>query len=418
MLLKLRWNSISLFLAAMIVCFAVAGILADGPGNAFKAFWALQLHPGRLINDFFAAAGVGGTLLNAAAVGLVGWVFIQMTGVSFSGPTFAAVFTMMGFGLFGKTPVNILPVIAGVTLSAHLVGKRLKDYLIIALFGTALGPLVSVVFLETGLPLWTGISLGILSGLAAGFLLPALAVAMLHLHQGYSLYNMGLTCGFLGLFAASVLKAAGLPFETHLKWYDTGMPLLTLMVPALSLVLILTALIQGREKSFRAFLKIQKLPGRLPSDFVDMAGLSGAFLNAGLTGLALFALVSLLGADYSGPVLGGMLTVMGFATFGTNFRNSWSVLAGVTAAALIFGKDLNSPGIILAVLFSTTLGPLAGQFGIGIGFLAGFLHLVLVSQTGSWQGGMNLYNNGFAGGLTAALIIAVIQWYKNNRDEG
>jgi hypothetical protein len=403
----------------MILIFALAGVLVDGPGTAFHDFIRLQLHPGRLINDFFAAAGIGGTLVNAAAVGLIGWLLIQITGVSFSGPTFAAVFTMMGFGLFGKTPVNILPVIAGVTLSARLVGKRLKDYLIIALFGTALGPLVSVVFLETGLPPGLGISLGILSGLGAGFLLPALAVAMLHLHQGYSLYNMGLTCGFLGLFAASVLKAAGLPFDSHLKWYDTGMPLLTLMVPALSVSLLLIALWKGREgRIWKGFLKIQKLPGRLPSDFVDMAGLSGAFLNAGLTGIALFALVMILGADFSGPVLGGILTVMGFATFGTHFRNSWSVLAGVICASLLFGKDLSSPGVILAILFGTTLGPLAGQFGVGIGFLAGFLPLILVSHTGSRQGGMNLYNNGFAGGLTAALIIAVIQWYKNNKDEG
>ena len=402
----------------MILAFALAGILVDGPADAIFSFIYIQLHPGRLINDFFAAAGIGGTLLNAAAVGFTGWMLIQITGVSFSGPTFAAVFTMMGFGLFGKTPFNILPVIAGVTLSAHLVGKRLKDYLIIALFGTALGPLVSVVFLETGLSLWMGVSLGVLSGLAAGFLLPALAVAMLHLHQGYSLYNMGLTCGFLGLFAASVLKAAGLPFESHLKWYDSGMPLLTLMIPVLSLSLLFLALFKGRGKSWKAFIKIQKLPGRLPSDFVDMAGIDGAFLNAGLTGLALFALVYFLGADFSGPVLGGILTVMGFATFGTHFRNSWSVLAGVIAASLLFGKDLTSPGIILAILFGTTLGPLAGQFGAGIGFLAGFLHLVLVSQTGSWQGGMNLYNNGFAGGLTAAFIIAVIQWYRNNKDEG
>ncbi|MDA3957530.1 MAG: DUF1576 domain-containing protein [Oceanispirochaeta sp.] len=71
----------------------------------------------------------------------------------------------------------------------------------------------------------------------------------------------------------------------------------------------------------------------------------------------------------------------------------------------------------MALLFSTTLGPLAGQFGYFAGFLAGFIHFVLVSQTGSWQGGMNLYNNGFAGGLTAAALVAVIQWYRSNKDE-
>jgi hypothetical protein len=39
----------------------------------------------------------------------------------------------------------------------------------------------------------------------------------------------------------------------------------------------------------------------------------------------------------------------------------------------------------------------------------------MVEQTASWHGGLDLYNNGFAGGLTAALIYAVIEWYRSNR---
>jgi hypothetical protein len=98
-------------------------------------------------------------------------------------------------------------------------------------------------------------------------------------------------------------------------------------------------------------------------------------------------------------------------------RNSWTVVAGVLAATFLFGRSPAEPGPILAFLFSTTLAPLAGQFGIIAGFLAGFIHLIMVLQTGAWHGGMNLYNNGFAGGLTATLIISVIQWYRNNRTE-
>ena len=47
--------------------------------------------------------------------------------------------------------------------------------------------------------------------------------------------------------------------------------------------------------------------------------------------------------------------------------------------------------------------------------LAGFVHLTMVERTGAWHNGMNLYNNGFAGGLTAALFVAVIEWYRANR---
>jgi len=38
-----------------------------------------------------------------------------------------------------------------------------------------------------------------------------------------------------------------------------------------------------------------------------------------------------------------------------------------------------------------------------------------VETTAAWHGGLDLYNNGFAGGLTATLIIAVLQWYSTNR---
>lgn len=39
----------------------------------------------------------------------------------------------------------------------------------------------------------------------------------------------------------------------------------------------------------------------------------------------------------------------------------------------------------------------------------------MVERTGAWHLGINLYNNGFAGGLTATLIVSVIQWLRSNR---
>lgn len=50
-------------------------------------------------------------------------------------------------------------------------------------------------------------------------------------------------------------------------------------------------------------------------------------------------------------------------------------------------------------LFATTMAPISMQFGLPVGMLAGFLHLVVVHNVGVMHGGMNLYNNGFSGGL-------------------
>lgn len=411
-------NLLKYFLFSIILVFIVLGMVSDGIPETVNGFLRLQISSSRLISDFIEMESIGAALLNSALVGLMAFVLILINKVTLSGPTFAAVFTIMGFGLFGKTPLNIFPIIFGVFLSAKLVGKSFKEYIIIALFGTALGPLISFFAFELAIPPVLSILLGMFMGTATGFLLPAIAVAMLHLHQGYNLYNMGLSCGFLGLFAAALIKAGGQPFAPLMNWSSDKSIVLILLVPLLSVSCIVLALIKGRKECLKSFIKIQKQSGRLPSDFMDSESAEGALFNAGVIGLTASAYILLIGADFNGPVLGGLLTIMGFSVFGTHLRNSFPVVAGVVAATLIFNQSftaLAAAGPVLAFIFSTTLGPLAGQFGILTGFLAGMVHYIMVMQTGSWHGGMNLYNNGFAGGLTAALFVAVIQWYKNNK---
>ncbi len=399
---------ISFFIAMIIL-----GISADGIVKSFTGFLWLQMQPARLINDFFALAGIGATLFNATAVGIIALSFVLILKIKLSGPTFAAIFTIVGFGLFGKTVFNILPIIIGVCFAAKLVNKTYQEYAIIALFGTAIGPLVSFFAFELGFTGIPGIIIGSGIGIVVGVLLPAAAISMLHMHQGYSLYNVGLTTGFLGIFFAAIIKASGYQFTAQMNWYDESSLALILLVPILSIILVLIGTISGGKKAWKDFLKIQNHSGRLPSDFMGSETPEAAFINAGLIGLIGSLYVFIIGADFNGPVIGGLLTIIGFATFGTHLKNSWPVVVGVIISTLFFGKSLTAPGPVLATIFCTTLAPLAGQFGIFVGLIAGFLHLAVVLQTGSWHGGMTLYNNGFAGGLTATIIVAVIQWYKN-----
>jgi hypothetical protein len=192
-----------------------------------------------------------------------------------------------------------------------------------------------------------------------------------------------------------------------------GRPELTLrlLIPVLSAVLIVSGLVKGAARAFRDLRAVLALPGRLPSDFIDIVSPFGVLFNMGLLGLAGWAYATVVGAPLNGPVLGGILTVVGFGAFGKHLKNCFPVTIGIVAATLLFGVDLAAPGAILALLFGTTLAPIAGDFGIVVGFVAGFLHFVMVSRTGGWHAGMSLYNNGFAGGLTATLIAAVMEWY-------
>ena len=110
--------------------------------------------------------------------------------------------------------------------------------------------------------------------------------------------------------------------------------------------------------------------------------------------------------------MAGIFTVVGFAAFGKHPKNCAPIALGVIIAAFLIGNDLSSTGMIITVLFSTTIAPIAGTYGIFIGILAGALHLAIVTNIGIVHGGVNLYNNGFSGGLVAGFLVPIIEAFK------
>jgi hypothetical protein len=408
-------NPLFIILLGIICFFFVLAFLVEPPLDVLYGYYNILTHPGRLISDFSSIGGIGAVLLNVSLMGFLGLLVIQLAGVSLSGPTFAAIMTIIGFSFFGKTPVNTAPIVFGVYIAAKLAGKSFKNYLIIALFGTAFGPITSYVANISGLHPLVAILLGLLLGMIVGVLLPSLAIAMLRLHEGYNLYNVGFSCGFLGLFFASLFTAVGMDLSIQVEWNTTFSLILTAIIPIVSLLLIIAGIsVDGIKKSVTGLMAIQKLSGRLPADFTDLVSPGAALLNAGLLGLAGSIYVISIGAVFNGPVIGALFTIIGFGTFGKHLKNVWPVVSGILAATLISGKSPTAPGPLLALLFGTTLAPIAGEFGIVPGIIAGFLHLVLVERTAVWHGGLVLYNNGFSGGLVATFIFAVSEWIKAN----
>ena len=84
------------------------------------------------------------------------------------------------------------------------------------------------------------------------------------------------------------------------------------------------------------------------------------------------------------------------------------------------GLLLESGGALsgwFAVLFCTGLAPIAGQFGVFWGMVAGFLHMTIVQNTSILHGGMNLYNNGFAAGLVCVLLLPIIEALRSRSKE-
>ena len=118
------------------------------------------------------------------------------------------------------------------------------------------------------------------------------------------------------------------------------------------------------------------------------------------------------GSVVNGPIIAGILTVTGFGAFGKHLKNVLPIMAGVFITALILGFDPSSTEVIISVLFSTTLAPIAGTYGPIIGFAAGMIHMILVMNVGVVHGGINLYNNGFSGGIVAGVLVPIVDAFK------
>ncbi len=153
---------------------------------------------------------------------------------------------------------------------------------------------------------------------------------------------------------------------------------------------------------------ILRAPGRSPTDFIALAGFGATLANMGLAGALGVAYVIATGGDLNGPSIGAILTIVGFAAFGKHPRNVAPVMFGVFLGALSRSASPADPSLTLAALFGTTLAPIAGRFGFGWGIVAGFIHSSAALTVGPLHAGLNLYNNGFAAGIVASVLVPVI----------
>jgi len=366
-----------------------------------------------LLTDYMVVGNIGSAFVNSGLLMLTSIFIAIRSHTSASGPLVAAVFTIGGFAFFGKNLYNIWPIMGGVMLYAKYQKEPFGKFILPAFFGTALGPLVSQISFGFSLPPVLGIFLGVLAGISAGFILPPLANHFIRFHQGYNLYNIGFTSGVVGLLYMSLLRGFSLDNPPTLILLEGHMQGLSVYLA----VLFLSMIIYGFETCSDVAKGLSHLfshPGRLVSDFVASDGFPVTLINMGLLGFVSTAYILLMGGTLSGPILGGIFTVVGFGAFGKHVKNVVPVMAGIYLANLVFHWEVSSIGSLLAALFATTLAPIAGAYGIIPGILAGFLHMAVVMNVGYLHGGMNLYNNGFSGGFVAAILVPVLDSLRIN----
>lgn len=371
--------------------------------------------PDILITDYFVVGGPGAALFNASVTTLLCILIIYLLGMEFDGHTITSTCLLFGFSLFGKNIVNIWLIMLGVGLYSKFHRVSVTKYLYVGLYGTSLSPIITQIMHIDTLPLPARMALCAATGLLIGFILPPLSTHTHYAHKGYSLYNVGLACGLIATVVVSLFRSFDVAIQSQLMWASEYDRMFGIILAMLFAAWIVVPLLLQRRELLKNYRELLKTTGVSPADYLRSFGSACVYFNMGVNGLVATALLLAVGGDINGPTIGGIFTIVGFSATGKHIRNILPIMAGVYLGSLTKNWSITDPSCTLAFLFSTTLAPIAGRFGIVPGLIAGYLHSSVALNVGLINSGMNLYNNGFAGGLVAMVVVPVVQSFIDRR---
>lgn len=378
------------------------GLCQEPPERILSGLYTIVTMEDVLITDYIAVAGMGAAFVNAGLVTLISVAILWLLDETPNGATMVTIGLMSGFALFGKNIANIWPILAGTALYALMQKEKLSRHVNVALRTTALSPVVS--FMAVRFHPW----LGVAAGLLIGFVMPPVAEHAHRVQNGMNLYSLGFSCGLVAMMLVPGFKAFGLaPAAAHYWSGGNNLPLGTALA-AVCAAFILAGLARGPRSVLKKYWMLLHTSGRVPSDYVRTFTPGPVLVNMGVNGLIATGYIVFTGGDLNGATIGAIFTIIGFSGYGKHAFNIVPVMAGVLLGSLLNHVDLNNSGLQMAGLFGTTLAPFAGVFGWPFGVLAGLIHSSVVLQAGLPLEGMNLYNNGFSGGLVAIVLYPIL----------
>ena len=401
----------SFYLPILALIMIILAFIFNTPKEIFVGYKNILLSSSILTTDYIAIGTLGGALVNAASILILNLVILRLLNLRMSGLIYAALYMILGFSFFGKNILNSLPIYIGIYLYAFLNKIPVKNLVISLLFSSGISPLVSYLIFDFDLAYYISIPLGIGAGIVAGLMVPAISSHTIKFHQGYNLFNVGFSLGIISLAFNGVLRAFNLrASEISILSNDHNL-FLYLFVAILALVLLIAGIILN-PKSFKMIPDLYKRSGRLVSDYIRDYGVSIVMINQAslLTFEILICLIFKI--ELNGAIFGTILAVSGFAGAGLHLKNTSFVMLGAILMCLITKTNITSTSIIIGILFSAGVAPIAGRYGIVAGIIAGMLHIVILPLCRSFQGGYDLYNNGFCAGFVACILIAIIEAFK------
>lgn len=394
--------------------FVTFGLIVSGPRAVLAGLGDILVAPDVLITDFADLGGLGAAFAQAGLLTLIACASYVLLGATVDGGAVGCLYMVLGFGLFGKTLINVWPILAGVALYGLYQRQHPRELLTTAWFATALAPVFSEFAFNTALPRWTSIPLGLAIALVIGFAASPVAANLYRAHNGFTLYNMGFVAGVVGAVVVSVGSSFGLAPQPAMTWTSGHNRELYWLVGATLAAVVVTAFVADR-RPWQGYLALHRRTGQAPADFIKSDGAGPTLLNMAVVGLLATLAMIAIGVDFNGPVVGGIVSIIGFGACGKHSVNVIPVMAGVIIGALVKPLGLTDPSVVWAIMFGTCLAPIAGRFGPHWGVVAGFLHVSAAQVGGALTAGLNLYGNGFAAGLVAAVVSPVALVFARRR---
>ncbi len=409
-------NVILLVIVLYATAFVVFGLLVDGPVQVFHGLVEIITTRDALLTDYFGTGGIGAATVNAGLLTLCACLVYYKSGAKITGAAVAALFLVLGFALFGKNLLNVWAIVLGVYLYAWFKKEPFATHINTAFFGAALAPIFSEILFSTTIPLQVRLPLSVFTGLLIGFILAPAAAQLFKAHMGFSLYNMGFTAGLVGTLVVALYKSYGFVPDPVFVW-TTGNNLLLAVFLTVVFVSMIGAGLYFDRGMLPKLKGLMRLSGQASSEFVAKFGFGPTLANMGLAGAVGMIYILAVRGDLNGPTVGAIFTIVGFAAYGKHPRNIVPIMAGVFVGSLAKPWNPSDPSIQLAALFGTTLAPIAGRFGWHWGIVAGFVHSSAALSVGTVHAGLNLYNNGFAAGIVASVLVPVIMAIQAGREK-
>ncbi|MDR2168324.1 MAG: DUF1576 domain-containing protein [Clostridiales bacterium] len=444
------WGALMVLTIAYGFTLAFIEYGTGGFAHIAGGLWRIMTGPALIFHDYIAMVGIGPALVNSGISSLIMLGAFKLARQPCSGSQMAVCGLVMGFALMGKNPANILPILFGAYLYSLYKKVDYKEIVTVSGFATCLAPIVSqpphipeiVALIGVG----GGVVMGLALGIFLGFIMNAVAANIRKSHEGLNLYNMGWAAGLVAIALTMIYTVAGIErfgpgitpgyilggYTFDEFWNPIALSpigsynaLLYGYVIFVSLYFITFGLLAGaRFRNLKQILNLKAGDAHFLNNYYAKYGQGPVYMAMGFLGVLTLVLTLPLQVNLTGPIVGAIMSMVGWGGFGKSVANAAAIISGVLVAATaryFISPNFLREGYNLLTYFSTQtviwtsafwgtcLSPMARFFGWKWAIPIGMVHFAFAYTIAPFHWGQNLYNNGLAAGFVCMVMIPIIR---------